>query len=415
MKEFNEIDQLFQTTLEGFEITPAPSVKENIDRVIAAKKRRKKFLFFLLLVPVIGGAAFLFYPPREILPAHQPVLSSAAKNAVQNNTPEQTALSGSGNQLMHKENDREKASNNHPGTDHHSRKQHNETPHNTATPVSGNDSNPSFITAPGAGSGLLSEHINESDTLSTIQNDSISGTVNTISAENTIESEQLAKKHEKVSRWSIVFYKGWEGGKTKAVEHPDMSDLSNENKESVRIHTSSFYGKAEINRRLTENLSLFTGIGFRSSSVKQSGSLYVKDSTWNGPNDNVSATPVTYVYFLKKLENEQRFLLNSLILPIGAAYSLPITGKLNLRFAGSAICSYGWLREIQLHPALSKPHFRSFGWEILLRPEIHYRFGKFRLIGYGTISHTLSEQLRWETTTAQRPLFGGGIGLWINL
>lgn len=434
MKESDEIEQLFQTTFDGFEITPDPSVKKNIDRAIASKKKHRKFLwvFFPLFIVLISLGAVLY--SKQVSGKGQVTENrnfgspddfvSTDTLSSEYNTDKEKIHGIEGTDSVHRLNgetsiisEGDRMEINLPGTGR-SRSGRSMGKGNNQALTSDESQLPVFLTD----TEMDLTSIDQNNVLHPEFSDSSfvdsTGFVNaeSDSAELIIPSKGNVPVPTADNKWYLTGFFGWEGERTKPFEHLDMGDLLNAGKEFTHIRISSLYGKIEINRKTGAGFDIIGGIGFRSSKVTQYGSLYVLDSTLYVSPD-VSSGPLadSFIYFVENQAAQQVFRVNSVLIPVGFAYSLSIGRSFNLRLSGGTEFSYGWLQNIQLQPGFSNPQFRSFGWNIWLRPEIHYSFGRLRLIGFGTLNHALFQQLKWDVTTRRNPLFGGGIGMQIRL
>lgn len=460
MKELDEIDQLFQTTFEGFELTPDPSVKANIDRAIVSKKKRRRFLF--ILFPVLLGtttlaAALYFYSSSEKTPTPN-------KQTISQNPPSGQQAFASNNVIKQKKTD------NTPFTNlseeipsiHYLHSEEKISGRKNAilrpdlsdlserTSRASNDSrykqdflvdrrkiailrpdlsktnlNLSAVTDTTSPQTRTTPHPIENQTnpesalTETSKQDSTTTVSDSTKTENlavTPESvheplEVVTKTHQK---WSLSILAGWEGEKKRSFEPFDTTNFQGKRREFATIHSSSFYGKIEFNRRISHRLDALFGLGFRSSQIKQYGSLYERDSVivfegvGSAPSDSVN-------YFIDHRTGTQTYQVNSIIVPLGLSFSIPLSERFQFRISGGTEFAYGWMSKKQALPDFSAPNFRPFGWNVWLRPEFHYVFGNYQLFGFGSFNQALSQQLKWDFTTRRNPAFGAGIGLRIRL
>jgi hypothetical protein len=170
-----------------------------------------------------------------------------------------------------------------------------------------------------------------------------------------------------------------------------------------------------MSRKLSNRFDIIAGLGFRSSDVKQSGSLYSRDSLVTI--EGVGSVPSldSFSYFIRKQNGELSYQVNSILLPLGLSFSTPLSQRFNFRLSGGTEFAFGWIKNKPSHPNLSSAGFRPFGWNVWLRPEIHYTFGKLELFGFGSFNQPLYQQLKLDFKVRRNPLFGAGIGLLIRL
>lgn len=421
MKELDEIDHLFQETFDGFEVIPEPSVKERIDRSLASEKRRRRFLLIFLPLVAFSMATLIIgivYLPSNQLTVVSPDKAGSVKTkSVHRYTKQDSFTVKSNTDEVVKESTREENS------------KHVELKNTHFYPTGKNtETNDRAVfeeqtipaTETNGSAHLLLSEINNADT-DTITRLAADNSIDDSSEVNTSESlavqdESLKNqvKTEAASRWYMSGFTGWEGEKAKSFESLNSNDLSSVGREFAGIRSSSFYGKVEMNYELPVGLDLIAGLGFRSTEVRQQATRYFRDSI-PGPIDITTSAPTSYVYFAREEQGQQVFRVNSLIVPIGIAGSVAIGRSFFIRCAAGTEFSYGWLNRMQVEPAFSHPVFRPFGWNLWVRPELHYPIGSVRLIVYGTYNQAVYEQLKWEIASKRNPLFGAGIGVRVRL
>lgn len=413
MKEHNEIDLLFQSELSGLELTPNASVKEKIDRAIASKKKRRRFLF--IFFPILFGITGL----AAILPFIQNENEKQNENFIKLDTHT-------------KANEKQKQN---------GETIHRALPITTQSHINHSHSHPNlsfnlsiakFISSDLPVSLEIETRTQAHPQTNTTsekpedqrltKQDSI--TTNESSPDSTFANSQpdsttllVTKALEKMGAgkrpgpWSLTVLTYWEGEKKRSADFRNIP-FANEKRETARIHSTTFYGKIEINRRFAGRWELLTGIGFRSSKIVQYGYLerieFPIESLGSGGPQPIIPDTIQW-------SEVQSFRVNSVVLPIGLAYSLPIGNRFKLRLSGGGEFAYGQIANRKPHPDLSSPKFNPFGFNIWLRPEIHYSFGKTQLFGFGTFDQALSQQLKWNFEPRRNPAFGGGIGLRILL
>jgi hypothetical protein len=445
MKEHNEIDLLFQSTFDGLELPLDPTMKENIDRAIAAKKKRRRFLF--ILFPVLFGttgfaATLYFYPFSERTSPNQEL-------ALQNRLSEDATFSAktqkdvvripkskqitSYDSILEEINSTQKKplartsfKRNNPSLISQSIELHKSksTLRIIKKPVSYEEQ--TLLTTEKKTQKLQLNKSPENQEIKTrLKQDTV-----TI-AENKLDStaiqllvftdsilNQLAAStkymaaNQAPKKWSLSILSYWEGEKKRNSNFEDNPYIENK-KENARIHSSTFYGKIEVNRKLTPQLEMLTGIGFRSSKVVQYG--YLNEIKYS-MGESISGVPQPIIGIDTVFSTQtQSFQINSVILPIGLAYSIPLIKNTQMRLSGGAEFAYGKISSQYIQFDLSAPKFHSFGVNFWLRPEIHYTFGKFQLFGFGSFNQAISQQLRWDFKVRRNPAFGAGIGVLINL
>ena len=438
MKEHNEIDLLFQSALGGLELTPDASVKENIDRAIASKKKRRRFLFILfpVLFGIIGFAAILPFIQNEKQNENEEQKQHEDFAKLHTNIKEKQHV-----KLIHHSVQATTGAHSHFVSNEEGQLPRGSFKTNrsfrTTKPIE-SQNNLSFNLSPDLPIGSEIETRTQEHSPQTnitpekkpveqrpTEQDSI--IANESKPDSTLANSPtdstgliVAKALEKMGpgkspdRWSLAVLTYWEGEKKRALNF-DNTPFIDQKRETARIHSSTFYGKIEINRRLAARWEVLTGIGFRSSKIVQYGYLErieipVEGASSGWPQPITPAIPDTI-----QRSEVQSFRVNSIVLPIGLAYSLPIGNKLKLRFSGGGEFAYGKIISRKSHPDLSAPKFNPFGFNIWLRPEIHYSFGRTQLFGFGTFNQALSQQLKWDFEPRRNPAFGGGIGLRIQL
>lgn len=422
MKELDEIDHLFRETFDGFEVIPDPSVKEKIDRSIASGKRRRRFL--LIFFPLLGlsmtvlAIGMLYGPSGTSTVISRTSTRSVKTEAVYVHTTFADTYSLTVNSSAEKELKRSGNRKKSPGV---------ELQHKTSFRLveksdkeMGHEFSGQIVAVSGTdktGDSSPTEKTESADIAMHVATDSIPDTSNVKTPESLPAEGELLKAPEKNgtgSRWNVTGLAGWEGERAKPVESLNSNELSNVGKEFAGIRSSSLYGKVELNYKLTSGLDLIAGLGFRSTEVQQQATRYVRDSIPEY-GDIATSVPTSYTYFAREDQGQQIFRVNSVIMPIGIAGSLSVGRSFVLRCSAGTEFSYGWLNNVQLQPDFNRPVFRPFGWNIWVRPELHYPIGRWRLIAYGTVNQAICQQLRWDVTSKRNPLFGAGIGVSIRL
>ena len=443
MKEHNEIDLLFQSALSGLELTPDLSVKKNIDRAITAKKKRRRFLFILfpLLFGITSFAAILPFIQNE---------NTAALSELRDVNEKQHADFVKLRTHIHTKENQNQRSIPHPlpiapriHTNSRSVKSSFKTNNHSSTTTNKSTESQNVLSVNPPSNKFLSSDVatdsktetrtkepipqtnttpektkdaerTKQDSITANENNPDSALVNSLPDSTDLIVPEKIGPNKGEDRWSLAVLAYWEGEKTRPVDFRN-EPFENQRRETARIHASTFYEKIEINRRFAERWEILTGIGFRSSKIVQYGYLErietpVGDLSSGGTQPITSPIPDTIQW-----SEVQSFRTNSIVLPIGLAYSFPIGNKLQLRLSGGGEFAYGQITTRQSHPDLSAPKFNPFGFNVWFRPEIHYSFGRTQVFGFGTFNQALSQQLKWDFEPRRNPAFGTGIGLRIGL
>ncbi len=454
MKEPNEIDLLFQSAFDGLELPLDPVMKENIDRAIAAKKKRRRFLFILfpVLLGTTGFAAMLYFYPfseknlqnkqlthQNRLSEDEKSSSNSGNSAFRMNESKQTALNdpisekaqlsiGTSGSSVQTQLPITKKRTHFKSSRSFLNSKSTELPKDKTTlRVNKKSTSPDGKTLVAAEKGeqnlqvkkapdkLENKLLTEQDAVAITENkpdstlrSSLTDSTNQIVAE-ILKSQESNKG---AGKWSLAILSYWEGEKKRSADFKDEPYIE-QKKENARIHSSTFYGKIEVNRKLTTKLEVLTGLGFRSSKVIQYGYVSKIEIPVEGVG-SVNPGPIT-TFDTVHSTAIQSFRVNSLVLPIGFAYSFPIGKKMQIRLSAGGEFAYGQIANRQLQPDLSAPKFRPFGCSVWLRPEVHYSFGRSQLFGFGTLNQSLSQQLKWNFEPRRNPAFGAGIGLRIRL
>lgn len=446
MKELDEIDRLFQTTFERFELTPDPSVKAFIDSAIASKKKRRRFLF--ILFPVLVSTTILaltlyFYDlpgtsavpeqtiSQNITPEKAVIPPTSSAKIINRKELKTSAITGNKTQ---KTRSKQKTSTGRMSfksagistktTSPNSSKNSSAFSENNRHSANEETLHPDEIKTPSPQSLVKTEiqtpiesekdpdNENKQDSTATaLLTDSISSEIAEVcDTPSPSNDPELSSK-----KWSLAFIGGWESEKKRPAENFDSTGFSGSSREYARIHGTTFYGKIEFTRKLANRLDGIIGLGFRSSKIKQYGSLYSLDSFLLV--EGVSTTPPSdsFAYFFRNQTGTYTYQVNSLLVPIGLSFAIPLSKKFDFRLSGGTEFAYGWLTNDQPSSDISRAKFRPFGWSIWLRPEIHYSFGRSQLFGFGTFNQSLYQQLRWDFESKRNPAFGAGIGWRIQL
>lgn len=442
MKEPNEIDLLFQNGLDGLAFTPDPYVKENIDHAIASKKKRRRFLF--ILFPVLFGLTcfaaigLLYQNQRGNENENENENKLHTQNEIRRNTV-MTALFGDSSGHLASNDTRSQTNNETKGrttrtnfrttntyglvnSDYHQKSKRVFSP-NEKLPSYGKQSSEAGFEVNKQELRIENAVVNPIDSIHADNRETL---VITEKPDTSIvplpDSASIAVseafKHfgsnKEAGKWSLSVLTYWEAEKRKKNDFSDAAFIGNE-REIARVHASTFYAKAEITYKLNTNLEILSGLGFRTSKINQYGYLSTINVPLEGTTSGVPqpinpAEPDT-----SHRSEKQSFLVNSIVVPVGFAYTFPLTTRMSLRLSGGGEFAYGKITSRFVHPDLSAPRFNAFGCSLWLRPEIHYSFGRTQLFGFGTFNQSLSQQLQWNVDSRRNPAFGAGIGLRIRL
>ena len=454
MKEPNEIDSLFQSAFDGLRLTPDPTVKENIDLAIASKKKRRRFLFILfpLLFGAVGFAATLYFNPfsegnlnrknkhSEINRIHSNSVGQLAKTVSNSgNNPRKKLIRKNAILRPVTEGKSEEITS---GTYNKSAKKRslkagrknailrpNQKTNSQLPDLPTGKSDLSIKATPEPGKTELKSAnkipekpenniLQEQDTTNLTETEPDSNVLPKTKISDSLtalpaESFKCIASKRRADNWSLSLLTYWEGEKKRAADLQSEPFINNK-RETAVIHSSTFYGKIEVNRKFTPRWEALTGISFRSSNIIQYGYVDSIKLPTEGVG-SVNPLPITNAPDTINSREVQSFRVNSVVLPLGFAYSFPLTQKMRIRLAGGAEFTYGQFSRKALNTALSAPTLRPFGCSVWVRPEFYYSFGRTELFGFGTFNQTLSQQLKWDFEPRRNPAFGGGIGLRIQL
>lgn len=96
MKDLNDIERLFQESFDGFEVSPPPSVKSDIDRQIGGNNRKLLWWLSVALLILITATATLLIANRSTTP-QQPESTSSASSSGNTATDNSNDASSSNN------------------------------------------------------------------------------------------------------------------------------------------------------------------------------------------------------------------------------------------------------------------------------------------------------------------------------
>jgi hypothetical protein len=436
MKEPNEIDLLFQNGLDGLAFTPDPYVKENIDHAIASKKKRRRFLFILfpVLFALTGFAAIgLFYQnegenqnENKIQSRNETrrrsvatALSEDSSDDLTRNDPHsQTKIETIGR--ITRNNFQTTNSSKLVKAEYHQKNKPVFSPNEKLPSTgkvnseAGSEVNKQELPIENTVTNPIDSIRTNQETLAITEKPDTSVVPLTDSASIAV-SEALKHfgSNKGAGKWSLSVLTYWEAEKRKKNDFRDATFIDGQ-REIARVHASTFYAKIEAGYQLNSDLEILSGIGFRTSRMVQYGYLSKIEYPLEGVSSGVPQPDPEIPDTIHRSE-KQEFTVNSVVLPIGLAYTFPLTTKMSLRLSGGGEFAYGKITSRFVHPDLSAPKFNAFGCSLWLRPEIHYSFGRTQLFGFGTFNQSLSQQLQWNVDSRRNPAFGAGIGLRIRL
>ncbi len=422
---------MFQTAFDEYEAIPDASVKENIDRAIAAKEKKRRF--FIFFFPFFAFSCILatityFYLPKEQSEHITKTESNKSNETIQNINEEKTINSVSNTEVKHNKTIENKTEKSAPNLQHFhviEQQKIQKSQLNSEVLKSSEKALNSILESEQLQKPTNVDQTSIESALVSIPVDEVASTnqtpVDTTTAREAKDSISVVDSKEipiaidltpvLESKWYLTVLGGWEGSSGKPFQQQEnTTDLSLVGTELARVQSKSFYGKMEVNRKLTTKFHLLAGIGFKSTLSKQYGSLYSLDSIY--VENEITSTPSgSFSNFIRHEIGEQQFRVNSLLFPIGLAYDQSIGRNFHFRLSLGTEFLVGWKKTLKSQPIFSAPTFRSFGWNAWVRPEIHYSLKHIRFIAFGTVSHTFTHQLNWNIDTQRRPSFGGGIGL----
>lgn len=442
MKEFDEIDHMFQDTFHEFEMTPDPSIKQLIDAQIAQPKRKKRFLiWFFPLVLAFGALGYVGY------------INTIGNNSKKNNSSNKKLAEN----LKEKKSKDSLTANMNNSVQIESKldkkriyNQSKEDKLNTITSstmskgkVSGSQNNSIYRnklnhlkSSPSPKQRIPIQQKGDDETivvepiipdLQNPRNEDLSetkdlknGTDDSLMMElpkDTTKTQVLdpktntivpqvpnPKKSWLAAHWAIAGVAGFETGKGSTLIPNSMEGNQNQKYEFANVELNAFYGKLEATKVLDSRFYLLLGIGYKYVQISQTGTVFTKDSLVEAS----SLVPTTYFY--DKKEGKQDFKINSVLVPIGLTYH--ILDRKNFFVQTSLIgeMSFGKSRQSSNLDFLAKPEFNKFGFQASLRPEFHYRMKKSSLFVFGSVGKTFQNHLNWDFADKKPWLFGGGVG-----
>ncbi len=442
MKEFDEIDHLFQDTFHEFEMTPDSSVKQLIDAQIAQPKRKKRLLiWFFPLVVAFGVLGYVGYintignDSKKYNSSNKQLaenlkekkitdsLTAKANNSAQieskldkkriHNQSKEDKLNaitsskiskGKVSAAAYKSIDPNKL--NHLNNSH-SPKQ--------LIPIQQNGNNEPVAVEP-----ILRDAPNPQDEDLSETKEIKNGSGDSLMMElpkdttktqvldpktNTIVPEvPNRKKSWLAAHRAIAGVVGFEAGKGSTRIPNSMEGNQNQKYEFANVELNAFYGKLEATKVLDGRFHLLLGIGYKYTQISQTGTVFTKDSLVE------ASSLVPTAYFYDKKEGKQDFKINSVLVPIGLTYHILDRKNFFVQTSLFGEMSFGKFRQSYNQDSLSEPEFNKFGFQVSLRPEFHYRMKKSSLFVFGSVGKTFQNHLNWDFADKKPWLFGGGIG-----
>ncbi len=420
MKEFDDIDRLFQATFDGFEAIPDPSVKENIDKAIAPKKNKRRFFFLIFFFSIVLMSFWaLIYPDflvKNTIAAKNYSSSDANQNEKIVDVPDYFVFQPQQGETKEINSNSLKypvpSIQNNQGIDK-TKSLADKKPVNS---ISNKLMTTSKIASLNPSDSIRKDEVNqfvidiiEKDIANQIVTDSIEEN-NT----NFRDVQSIEKPFGGFRKWYFTAFTGWEGTTMRSKENIDINNLSNAGKESARIQSSSFYGKIEINKKISKRFHLLAGVGYKSTTYRQNVTLYSLDSTIH-ENEITSNLPNPPLYFLKQEDGNQSFQVNTLLIPIGAVFAQQIAEKIHFRLAVGAEFTLGWKKDLVINPTFTSPVFQPFGWNLGIRPEFQYAFKNFRTSVFFNVNQPIKHQINWGLDMRKSSIFGAGLGIQYDL
>lgn len=236
---------------------------------------------------------------------------------------------------------------------------------------------------------------------------------------NQILSIDTPTNQSESSLWSIGVFIGMEEELPNLIDDSGIGTLQDAT-EYGAISSSIFDFRIGVNRQFTSNISIGSGIGFASNNVKQSGKVYTINYNYQGIDTvyvsdsagSVIDTNFVDVYTQEQVVNSfsSNYLLTQINIPISIS-GFYRWNNFGLGMTAGFDFSFSNYTPQQTSVFLSNPSHQVFGVSTWLRPEISYRIKQYEIFGYGTMRTRLKEQLKWSFINDRRSSFGGGIAL----
>lgn len=258
----------------------------------------------------------------------------------------------------------------------------------------------------------------ESDsTTNTIANE-LKLEIDSTQIEDIVELEELPQV-KTTGLWSVGLFTSFEQERPNAIDDSGIGS-EQDTLEFGAISTSIYDFRFQIERRLTQNVTLGSGIAYAFNNVTQAGRLYITFDQYQGT-DTVYVTDTTgsvvdtnYVDVYTKETNSSSYSnsyqLNQFTLPIFIR-GFHKWGNLGIGLTAGIDLSFSTYKALNLNANISSPKHQSFGASAWLRPEMSYQFGQFEIAGFASMRSRLTEQLNWDFINNRRASFGGGIAL----
>lgn len=442
MREFDEIDRLFQDSFDAFEVIPDPSVKANIDNALLAEKRKRRFFFWLFPVLFAIGLPtyFLFKTSatkqeHEVAQAAIPVEkqtlvhqkaktelreenASHVKPSKTNAVPNVSGLpaKSANDEWLQKQNSekREKSEKIQKRNENNfiRSKMDEKTDEIVQNrPKAKND----FVEKREIATTSLEKPNQEPEKPKKDENSRENPSFDSTSShtlENEANSIKIAAPKPLVKKWSVALYAGYDWSTKnwsltkQAPVYDTLVPIDNFNR-----YTSQFYSaKFELNRRINPKFDVIVGLGYQWNAIRKLETYYFKDQEAIS-GGGTTTTLDTNDYTVSQITESQNMHVSSLVLPFGMGYSTKLNTKVDFRLAAVAEMSFGKLKKEKDNWELSNPSFRSVGLNLSIRPELNYSFGKMKLGIYGTINQPIRNQLVWTNFSYSYTRWGGGFSI----
>lgn len=442
MKEFDEIDHLFQDTFHEFEMTPDSSVKLLIDAQIAQTKRKKRFLiWFFPLVLAFGVLGYMGY--INTIGNDSKKYNSSNKQLAENLKEKKItdSLTAKANKSAQIESKLDK------------KRIHNQTTKDKLNAITSSKISKGKVSAaanrsidPNKLNHLKSspspkqlipiqqkgddepiavepiipdlqnprnEDLSETKDLKNdsgdslmmeLPKDSTKTQVLDPKSNSSVPEVPNPKKSWLGAHWAIAGVVGFETGKGSTRIPNSMEGNQNQKYEFANVELNAFYGKLEATKVLDSRFHLLLGIGYKYAQISQIGTVFTKDSLVE------ASSLVPTAYFYDKKEGKQDFKINSVIVPIGLTYQILDRKNFFVQTSLFGEMSFGKSRQSSNQDFLAEPEFNKFGFQASLRPEFHYRMKKSSLFVFGSVGKTFQNHLNWDFADKKSWLFGGGVG-----
>lgn len=450
MKEFDNIDTLFQDAFDGFEALPDPNLKALIDKQINQSNGTKLFLswFFPVLLVLGTVSYFTFAIPsekkkndlneREIGDQTQSNSQisklESKKSLLSQNSSVQNSNSKSDNTKIIIQ-DSEKSFNYNTKL---KSKVGNTTKMHTQKTTSNSDLSlkSAFrdLKAQELKTPLLNEEFerNQGDDRSiSNRNSDLMGNrevgslvITDVSAifnnnelqllGNVSNSSRAVTTSKNKTTFSLQPILGFESGRLNKEVPESVTGALQVKNEFANLRIQSFYGKFEVGTSFFRRFiacDVFTGIGYKSLQVTQKGARFDLDSSANSSGLSPGGT---WDYFATKSTGQQKFTVNSIIVPIGLSYDLILSERLIWTQNGIWEMSFGNFRQIENNPMFTNPKFNKVALQVGWRSQLHFKLNtqnNISLFAFGSADYIVKQHVTWDFVVQTPYLFGGGVGV----